>query len=95
MAHIWSGDLETAQAAAEEFQRLDPDDVDALVLLTTVYGIRGLSEEAASTAAEIRKKYPSYSLQDTARTERYREPEKLNTVLAALGRAGLPQSPGG
>ncbi len=93
MAHIWTGDLDTAQAAAEEFQRSDPDDIDALVLLATVYGVKNLEAEATRTAAEIRTKYPSYSLKDTVRTERYRETDKLNTVIAALRRAGVPESP--
>ena len=95
MAHIWNGDLDTAMAAAEEFRRLEPDDIDALVLLATVYGIHNHHEEAASTVAEIRAKYPSYCLQDTARTERYKEKDKLDKVLAALRRAGLPESVGG
>jgi TolB-like protein len=91
MAHMWSGDLSTAQAAAEEFQRIDPDDLDALVLLATVYGFKGMDEDAKRMVSIIRTKYPAYCLKDTVRTERYKVQAMQLKVVATLRNAGVPE----
>ena len=91
IAHIWSGDLDTALAASLECYRLDPDDLDFLVLLATVYGIKGLRDDARRVVSDIKIKYPAHCLRVTSRTERYKEPAKLEKVLSVLREAGLPE----
>jgi len=91
MAHLWIGDLATAQEAAEENFRLEPDDEDAHMILATVYGFQRREDDAVRIVSELKKKFPAYSLRNIARSERYLEREKLDKVVAILRRAGLPE----
>lgn len=91
MAHLWGGDLVTAQKAAEENFRLEPDDEDAHMILATVYGFQLREDDAFRIVTELKKKFPAYSLRNIALSERYLEREKLDKVVAVLRRAGLPE----
>ena len=91
MAHLWIGDLATAQEAAEENFRLEPDDEDAHMILATVYGFQRRENDASRIVSELRNKFPAYSLRNIAHSERYLEREKLDKVVTVLRRAGLPE----
>jgi adenylate cyclase len=91
MANLWAGDLATAQEAAEENFRLEPDDQDAHQILATVYGCQGNESEAARIVSGLKTKHPGYTLRNIALSERYVEREKLHKVVAVLRRAGLPE----
>ena len=91
IAHMWDGNMAAARAAAEENLNLAPDDIDGLMTMAIVCCFQGQDGDARAVVSDIRQKYPAYSLGDVIRTERYREPEKLEKIVAALRRAGLPE----
>jgi TolA-binding protein len=82
-------EITTAQAAFEEHLSLEPDDNDALMHVATVYGFQKRFDDAKRIVAELLAKYPTFSLKNTARTERYLEKEKVEKVVSVLREAGL------
>ncbi len=91
LAYLWSNDYVTAQASFEEQLQMYPDDVNALMHVATVYGFQNRHDDAKRVVSLIRAKYPFYCLSDVRRTERYKEKEKIDRIIAALLRAGLPE----
>jgi TolB-like protein/Tfp pilus assembly protein PilF len=91
LAHLWHGDYATAQAAFEEHLSLDPDDNDALMHVATVYGFQNRFDDAKPIVAQLLAKYPTFSLRNIVRTERYIEKEKIDKVVSVLRQAGLPE----
>lgn len=90
-AHMWDGNLAAARAAAEENHRLAPGDVDGLMTLATVCGFAGQDDDARRVVADIRRNFPAFGIANVIRTERYREPEKLERVVSILRRVGLQE----
>jgi adenylate cyclase len=90
-ANLWAGNQEIAERAAEENSRLDPDDCDCSMLLASVYGIGNREADASRVVSEMRAKFPNFSIKNVILSERYKEVETRDKVLAVLRRAGLPE----
>ena len=90
LANLWTGDLAAAQAAAETYRRQEPDDPFGYTNLATVYAFQKREDDAAALTSELRKRFPAFGTADIILSKRYKEPEKLDRIVDALRRAGLP-----
>jgi TolB-like protein/cytochrome c-type biogenesis protein CcmH/NrfG len=91
LAHLWFGDYATAQNAFAEQLQIYPDDADALMHAATAYGFQGRMDDARRVVSTLRTKQPTYCLKVVMRTERYKEREQIEKVIAILRDAGLPE----
>ena len=89
-AHLWGGDLEGAADAAGHYRALAPDDPYGHALLATIHAFAGREVEAVAAVRELRHHDQGFSLADIRRAQRYKDPAKLDRVVKALRRAGLP-----
>ena len=83
------GQAEDAIAAARSAIQLDPDSLDAHVVLLASLATSGRTEEVRTAASEIRRIKPDFDLEAFARRQPYRDPSHLEGLLADLRRAGL------
>ena len=90
LANLWTGDLVAAQEAAEAYREQEPDDPFGYTNLATVYAFQQREDDAAAVIAELRRRFPAFSMNDIILAKRYKEREKLDRVIAVLRRAGLP-----
>jgi adenylate cyclase len=90
LANLWMGNVAQALDAARTYLRQEPEDVYAYMNLATVCGFDQQDHEAAQVISTSREKFPYFTLAHVALSQRYREREKLDRVMAVLRRAGLP-----
>jgi adenylate cyclase len=84
------GQLAPSISLANECLRLDPEDLDGLVLLCTGYVFSDLLDNARGAAQEILKVDPSFSVSGYVERQPYRNRETLEGIVQALNQAGLP-----
>jgi tetratricopeptide (TPR) repeat protein len=89
-ANLWHGDMAAATNAAEENYRLEPDDADAHLVLASIYGLQGRTEDAAEVVADWLQKHPHFTTKHVMRSERYAIRSWQEQVVKALRAAGLP-----
>jgi adenylate cyclase len=89
LASLWTGDLDTALDAAERDARNEADPAVHIVL-ALVHSFRGETAAAVQAIGRLRAAYPSYTMRDVLRSERYRDPAKLAKVTSSFRDAGLP-----
>ena len=90
LACLWTGDLAAAQQAAEAYREAEPDDPFGYTNLATVYAFQQREADAAGLITELKKRFPAFGMGDIRLAKRYKEREKLERIVAALRRAGLP-----
>jgi adenylate cyclase len=90
LANLWTGDLATAQEAAETYREVEPDDPFGYTNLATVYAFQNRAEDASAVMSELRERFPAFSTEDIILSKRYKERHKLERQLAVLRQAGLP-----
>ena len=90
LANLWTGDLTTAQEAAETYREIEPDDPFGYTNLATVCAFQNREEDAVALISELRKRFPAFSTEDIILSKRYKERQKLERQLTVLRRAGLP-----
>jgi adenylate cyclase len=90
LASLWAGELEAATEWAERYRELEPDDPFGSTNLAIVYASQGRREDAAKVVAELKRQYPLFGVAEIVRSEHYKDPRKLDRIVAALRRAGLP-----
>jgi adenylate cyclase len=88
LAYLFTGRCEEAIAACKKATQTGPNNLLAHVFLTAVYGSCGRVEEALSTAAEVLRIGPTFSVEDYARHLKLREEDK-ELIIAGLRKAGL------
>jgi adenylate cyclase len=93
MAYIGAGRYEEAIAAAKKAETLAPDDFLAHISLAAAYSLAGREEEARSSAEEVLRINPKFSLDYQAKILPFKNKIDLEHFIAALRKAGLPQTP--
>jgi TolB-like protein len=85
-----SGQIAPSICVANEALRLDPEDIDGLVLLCTGNVMSNSVEEACRVAQEILRVDPTFSVSAYAERQPYKDVRELDTLVTALKQAGLP-----
>jgi adenylate cyclase len=91
LANLWSGDLPTAQEAAEIYLQQEPDEPYGYINLATVYGFQQRADDAARVISELKARFPAFGMKEVIFSQCYRQREKLDRVVEVLRRAGLPE----
>jgi class 3 adenylate cyclase/tetratricopeptide (TPR) repeat protein len=90
-AYLELGELQNSISAAKKGTEINPKDIDARLMLCSGYNFAGLSQEARTTAREVIKVNPSFSLENYAETQPYRDEATLKRLIGSLREAGLPE----
>lgn len=90
-ASLWAGNQEVAERAAEQNFKRYPEDCVTSMVLASVYGIGNREADASRVVSEMMTKFPRFGIKNVILSERYKEVEKREKVLAVLRRAGLPE----
>jgi serine/threonine protein kinase/tetratricopeptide (TPR) repeat protein len=85
-----SGDVGLSISAVRESLRLDPAEMDALLVLCSDYQLAGKHDDAQRVAADVRDRNPTFGLTAYAERQPYKDPTRLDLVVQALRNAGLP-----
>ncbi len=85
-----SGQIAPSVAVANECLRLDPENLDAHVLLCTDYSMSNSADDARGVAQEILSIKPAFSISAYIETQPYRDNRTLEGIVGALREAGLP-----
>ena len=81
------------EEAAKEFKTVinrNPMDLTALIRLTMAYSLWGREEDARSTAEEVLKLSPNFSVERVVKQWPYKNEEDRALGLNSLRKAGLP-----
>ncbi len=85
-----SGQIAPSVTVANECLRLDPENLDAHVLLCTDYSMSNSADDACRVAQEILTIEPTFSISAYVETQPYRDSRTLQGIVEALREAGLP-----
>lgn len=88
-ARAWLGDDAGAQASLHRYISKNPQDTWGYLMLAVIHGFAGRGEQARSAMKEAVRQKPDIDVEQVRRSNRYREPERLERVLAVLRDAGL------
>lgn len=84
-----SGRYEEAIAAAKTAIDLDDTHIDPHLMLAAANAALGHGEEARWAAERVRSLKPTFTLEDYAASQPYKDPQHLNRLLGQLRTAGL------
>ena len=91
MAYCFNERYEEAIAAGKQAVKVSsPNDYGSRASLTFAYSLAGREEEARSTAEEVLRINPKFSILQGARTIRYKNKADTEVLIGALRKAGLP-----
>jgi class 3 adenylate cyclase/TolB-like protein len=85
-----SGQIAPSVAVANECLRLEPENLDAHVLLCTDYSMSNSADDARRVAQEILSIKPAFSISAYIETQPYKDSRTLEGIVGALREAGLP-----
>ena len=85
-----TGQIIPSVSVAHESLRLDPENLEAHVVLCTNYGLSNSLEDARRVGQEILRIDPSFSTPRYVATQPYKESATLEVIAKALREAGLP-----
>jgi adenylate cyclase len=89
-ARAWLGDDAGAQASLRRYIAANPQDTWGHLMLAVIHGFAGRPDDARlAVAAAVRQK-ADIDQEQVRRSNRYRNPERLERVIAVLDAAGLP-----
>ena len=86
-----SGDINLSIPVAKESLRINPQNNDARVILCSDYKLAANHDQARLIANEIIASNPTFNLSAFAESQPYRNPAKLDSLIAALRDSGLPE----
>ena len=89
-ARTWAGDDAGARASLHRYITAEPHDVWGHIMLSVVHGFAGRPDDARRAVAEARLRQADISQTQVRRSHRYRDPARLERVIAVLSDAGLP-----
>ncbi len=93
-AHLWLGELEQARGHAALYLEREPQEPFAYLLSAVVDTAAGRLDAARDAVRSLLAEYPQMSCDDFAVAQFYRDPERLERLLAWLREAGLPGGQG-
>ncbi len=85
-----SGEVESSMAVARDCMRLNPNDVDARLVLCSDYDMANLQNDAQRVAKEVLAIDPKFSVTSYAGRQPYKNKEILERLVGTLKHAGLP-----
>ena len=88
-AYYGSGKFAEAVAAAEISRQADPDNKDALIILTAASAALGDMESARSAVRSILELQPDFDIASYGAHQPYKNPKDLDQLLAHLREAGM------
>ena len=89
-AKAWKGDDNGALASINSYVAATPHDVWGKIMLAIVHGFAGRTLDARSAVAEAVRLQGDIGQEDVRRSHRYRDPARLEKVIAVLNAVGLP-----
>lgn len=85
------GEIDLSIPVAKETIRLDPQNIDARLILCSAYELTAKHDQAKLIANEIISTDPTFRLSSFAQSQPYKNAEKLNGLITALHDSGLPE----
>ncbi len=89
-AYLWAGDYAAAQGAAKAHLEREPDDPYSYANVATIFAFQGRDHDAVRTISELKSRFPAFGVQDIILSQRYKERDRLDRIVEALRKAGLP-----
>ena len=89
-ARLWLGDLAGAMEGAEAYHAAVPGDSWGLFLIGLIQAFSDRPEAARRTIARIAASGAPLRIADVRRSQRHRDPARLERVVAAMRVAGMP-----
>ena len=89
LSHLWMGELAAARESADSYVYQEPIEPYGYMYLAAICEFQEHQDQAAAAISSLKTFAPVFGSRNIIRSERYREPEKLERVIAAVGRAGL------
>jgi len=84
------GEVELSIPTAKESMRLNPQNIDARLILCSDYNLTADQDQARRVADEIIASDPAFRLSAYAKSQPYKNPAALERLIGALREAGLP-----
>ncbi len=84
------GEIDQSISTAKQELELSPTDIDARMVLCSVYDAAGLQEEAKKTAQEVIQIDPTFSIARYLENQPYKDEMTVNRLVESLRNAGLP-----
>jgi adenylate cyclase len=88
-AFYGDGRYEEAIESAKEVIKTDKDNLDAFLILAGANAALDRQNEASKAASEVQRIKPDFTLKKYAKTQRYKDPKKLEQITGMLQMAGL------
>jgi adenylate cyclase len=89
-AQTWLGDDTGAQASLHRYIAANPQDTWGHLMLAVIHGFAGRTDDARRAVAEAVRQKADIDQEQVRRSNRYRDPVRLERVIAVLSVAGLP-----
>ena len=89
-AQLWTGDLARAMEGAEAYRSAVPGDSWGIFLIALIHAFSGRPEAAQRAVAELAVSGAPIRIADVRRSQRHRDPARLERVVAAMRAAGMP-----
>jgi len=93
LSYLFTGRCEEAIAACKKAVHGRPNDMLAHIPLTVAYSMCGREEEARTTATEILRIDPKFSVEHFAKILKFKNQADKERYIGALRKAGLPDKP--
>ena len=93
LSYLFTGQYEEAIAACEKATTREPNNFGAQLALTVAYGLSGHEKEARTTASEVLRLNPKFSIEYYSKTLLYKNQDDKDRFIDALRKAGLPENP--
>ena len=89
-ARAWLGDDTGAKASLHRYIAANPQDTWGHLMLAVIHGFAGRTDDARRAVAEAVRQKADIDQEQVRRSNRYRDPVRLERVIAVLSAAGLP-----
>jgi adenylate cyclase len=93
LAYNMTGRYDESIEACEKAIKAEPNSLYAHVVLAAAYSLSGQEEEAHAETEEVLRIHPKFSLEYFGKTLPYKNPTDRENFIAALRKAGLPETP--
>jgi adenylate cyclase len=93
-AQAWVGDDAEARARLHRYIAANPRDTWGHLMLAVIHGFAGRTDDARRAVAEAVRQKTDIDQEQVRRSNRYRDPVRLERVIAVLNAAGLPAGAG-
>jgi len=93
LSYLFSGRYKEGITECQKATTREPDNLGAQLALTVAYALSGREKEARSTAEEVLRLNPKFSLEHFSRSLAYKNKADKERYLSSLRKAGLPDKP--